>query len=89
MDLTAVAGSPERRRPLPRAACLAYLEGARGGDMRVNSDEAIRRGMLVHRRYGSWNAVRAAIAERERTSLYSQAAEPQMSEPRSSAQRRG
>ncbi|MBW6531451.1 hypothetical protein KZ820_11965 [Sphingomonas sp. RRHST34] len=57
--------------------------------MRVNSDEAIRRGMLVHRRYGSWNAVRAAIAERERTSLYSQAAEPQMSEPRSSAQRRG
>ncbi|MGK6324870.1 hypothetical protein ACMGDM_17540 [Sphingomonas sp. DT-51] len=56
--------------------------------MRVNSDEAIRRGMLVHRRYGSWTAVRAAIAERERTLLGSQAAESQMSESAGSAQRR-
>jgi hypothetical protein len=56
--------------------------------MRVNSDEAIQRGMLAHRRYGSWTAVRAAIAERERASSESHAAESQVREPAGSARRR-
>lgn len=33
--------------------------------MQVNSEESIRLGLVAHRRFGSWQAIREAVAARQ------------------------
>lgn len=33
--------------------------------MQVNSEESLRLGLLAHRRFGSWQAIREAVAARQ------------------------
>jgi hypothetical protein len=58
--------------------------------MRLNSEETIRQALIAHRRYGSWQAVRDAVAARREQASSEDRADDQFAQEASrAAQRRG
>lgn len=58
--------------------------------MRLNSEETIRQALIAHRRYGSWQAVRDAVAARlEQAQRNGRGDDKSTQEVAGAAQRRG
>jgi hypothetical protein len=69
---------------------MHYLLGTRDDDMRLNSEETVRQALIAHRRYGSWQAVRDAVAARlEQAQSNGRGDDQSARETAGAAQRRG